>query len=80
MYFIGIFFSGVVSVWSMLGSDILFMTMASHISMLLRLLQLEIRRLAAQDAYEYNRKGQLKQIDCYDDIVGVIGIHKRLIT
>ncbi|XP_045761166.1 odorant receptor 4-like isoform X2 [Maniola jurtina] len=67
-------YAGVVSVWSMLGSDILFMTMASHISMLLRLLQLEIRRLAVEN---HNNN---QPVDCFDDIVGVIKIHQRLIT
>ncbi|XP_023934502.2 odorant receptor 4-like [Bicyclus anynana] len=68
-------YAGTVSVWSMLGSDIFFMNMASHISMLLRLLQLKIRRLATEDT-----KSKIKSVDCYDDIVGVIEIHQRLIT
>ncbi|XP_034841165.1 odorant receptor 4-like isoform X2 [Maniola hyperantus] len=69
-------YSGVVSVWSMLGSDILFMTMASHISMLLRLLQFKIRRLAVDNSDSNN----YQRVDCFDDIVGVIKIHQRLIT
>ncbi|XP_039745365.1 odorant receptor 4-like [Pararge aegeria] len=69
-------YAGVVSVWSMLGSDILFMTMASHISMLLRLLQLDIRRLAVQ----HSNEKKIQPIDCYENIVSVIKIHQRLIT
>ncbi|XP_050665434.1 odorant receptor 4-like [Leptidea sinapis] len=64
-------YGGVVSVWSMLGSDILFMTMSSHISMLLRLLQLKISRLSYQNSRDKN---------AYDDIVAVVKIHQRLIN
>ncbi|OWR42350.1 putative odorant receptor OR12 [Danaus plexippus plexippus] len=64
-------YGGLVSVWSMLASDILFMTMASHISMLLRLLQIKILRLVRM------KKGNNV---CYEDIVAVIKIHQRLIT
>ncbi|XP_047539671.1 odorant receptor 85b-like [Vanessa atalanta] len=69
-------FGGVVSVWSMLGSDILFMTMASHISMLLRLLQLKIRRLGTQNGGTIN---QFKHGDHYQEIISVIKTHQRLI-
>ncbi|XP_038209518.1 odorant receptor 4-like [Zerene cesonia] len=61
-------YGGVVSVWSMLGSDILFMTMSSHISMLLQLLQLKIRRLSFQTDKSH-----------YQDIVAVVKIHQKLI-
>ncbi|CAH2100023.1 unnamed protein product [Euphydryas editha] len=68
---------GMVSVWAMLGSDILFMTMASHISMLLQLLQLKIRHLGT---LEYDRHNdQYKCKDCYRDIISVIKIHQKLI-
>ncbi|XP_050354396.1 odorant receptor 4-like [Nymphalis io] len=69
--------AGVVSVWSMLGSDILFMTMASHISMLLRLLQLKIRCLGTQNSVSH--KNQIKHGDLYQEIISVIKIHQRLI-
>ncbi|XP_047036578.1 odorant receptor 4-like [Helicoverpa zea] len=67
--------AGCISVCCMLGSDLLFMTMASHISMLLRLLQDQIRHLG-QDNDNTHDNGYN---DCYKDIVAVIKIHQRLI-
>ncbi|XP_062528341.1 odorant receptor 4 isoform X1 [Bombyx mori] len=67
-------FSGVISVCCMLGSDLLFMTMSSHISMLLRLLQVQIRRLATTEGRNYESDN-----DCYDEIISVVKIHQRLI-
>ncbi|XP_028038751.1 odorant receptor 4-like [Bombyx mandarina] len=67
-------FSGVISVCCMLGSDLLFMTMSSHISMLLRLLQVQIRRLATTEGSNYESDN-----DCYDEIISVVKIHQRLI-
>ncbi|XP_061713693.1 odorant receptor 4-like [Cydia pomonella] len=70
-------FSGTSSVWGMLGSDMMFTTMASHISMLLRQLQVKVRRLAANA----DPAGQsLDSIDCYGDIVKLVKIHQRLIS
>lgn len=65
----------------MLGSDMLFMTMASHISMLLRLLQLKIRRLGAMDNIlpDNNTCTKLYPKDCYEEIISVIKTHQRLI-
>nr|WCC57390.1 odorant receptor 51 [Papilio dardanus] len=68
---------GMISVCSMLGSDILFMTMANHISLLLRLLQLRIRRLASTTVSSANDS---QIIDTYDDIIAVVKTHQRLIT
>ncbi|XP_045502582.1 odorant receptor 4-like [Colias croceus] len=68
-------YGGVVSVWSMLGSDILFMTMSSHISMLLQLLQLKIRRLSFQN----NSVTKKSNAEHYQDIVAVVKIHQKLI-
>ncbi|XP_075986147.1 odorant receptor 4-like [Anticarsia gemmatalis] len=68
--------AGLTSVCCMLGSDLLFMTMASHISMLLRLLQEQIRRLGAGDS----STSVSKPVDCYKDIVAVVKIHQRLIS
>ncbi|XP_050553229.1 odorant receptor 4-like [Spodoptera frugiperda] len=68
--------AGCISVCCMLGSDLLFMTMASHISMLLRLLQNQIRRLGtlgSKDPFDTRCN------DCYKDIVEVVKIHQRLI-
>ncbi|XP_047514990.1 odorant receptor 4-like [Pieris napi] len=64
-------YGGVVSVWSMLGSDILFMTMSSHISMLLELLQLKIRTLSYIQPSNKNNS--------YEDIVSVVKTHQKLI-
>ncbi|CAH0722491.1 unnamed protein product, partial [Brenthis ino] len=69
LHIIGYDFISLLSVGSMLSSDILFMTMASHISMLLRLLQDRIRRLEMKD-----------NNNCYDEITSLIKIHQRLIT
>ncbi|KAJ0181129.1 hypothetical protein K1T71_003214 [Dendrolimus kikuchii] len=74
--------SGIISVCCMLGSDLLFMTMASHISMLLRLLSVRIRDLASGDLNNYDNNiitnGDI-YFDCYDEIVSVVKIHQRLI-
>ncbi|XP_049888055.1 odorant receptor 4-like [Pectinophora gossypiella] len=75
-------FSGLVSVWGMLGSDMMFTTMASNITMLLRFLQIKIRNLGI------NKLGptpvltddKSTNIDCFDEIVSVIKIHQRLIS
>lgn len=69
-------FSGCISVCCMLGSDLLFMTMASHISMLLRLLQDQIRHLGTNENKDSLEPGNN---DCYKDIVEVVKIHQRLI-
>lgn len=58
----------------MLGSDLLFMTMASHISMLLQLLQEQIRRLGYSAAKYY-----LPADDGYKDIVIIVKTHQSLI-
>ncbi|XP_037300643.1 odorant receptor 4 [Manduca sexta] len=63
----------VISVCCMLGSDLLFMTMSSHISMLLRLLQVQIRRLGTTGSSNENLE------NCYQDIAAVVQIHQRLI-
>ncbi|XP_063373152.1 odorant receptor 4-like [Cydia amplana] len=70
-------FSGTSSVWGMLSSDMMFTTMASHISMLLRLLQVKVRRVAA-DADP--ARHSLHYVDCYGDIVKLVKIHQRLIS
>ncbi|KAJ8734097.1 hypothetical protein PYW07_014648 [Mythimna separata] len=68
--------SGCISVCCMLGSDLLFMTMASHISMLLRLLQDQIRHLGTKESQDLIEFGSN---DCYQDIVEIVKIHQRLI-
>ncbi|KAM3966695.1 odorant receptor 4 [Aphomia sociella] len=72
-------FSGVASVCCMLGSDVFFITMASHISMLLRVLQVKIRSLGGSEV-DANGKVIRGSYDCYDEIVAVIKIHQRLIS
>ena len=52
------------------------MTMASHISMLLRLLQDQIRHLGTVDNKDSLETGS---IDCYNDIVEIVKVHQRLI-
>nr|WCC57447.1 odorant receptor 51 [Papilio glaucus] len=68
---------GMISVCSMLGSDILFMTMANHISLLLRLLQLRIRRIGDSEAV--GRSTADGTHDCYDEIISAVKTHQRLI-
>nr|WQS23364.1 odorant receptor 12 [Diaphania glauculalis] len=65
-------FGGLSSVNAMLSADILFITMASHISMLLRILQVKIRRIGTEHEQDMQ--------DNYDQIVDVIKIHQRLIS
>nr|QIJ45816.1 olfactory receptor [Glyphodes pyloalis] len=67
-------FGGLSSVNAMLSADILFITMASHISMLLRLLQVKIRRIGVSN------DAQIGLQDNYNTIVEVIKIHQRLIS
>lgn len=62
----------------MLGSDVFFITMASHISMLLRLLQDRIRNLGVDEVDSEGRPIRGLH-DCYDEIVDAIKIHQRLI-
>ncbi|XP_045542573.1 odorant receptor 4-like [Papilio machaon] len=69
---------GVISVCSMLGSDILFMTMANHISLLLRLLQLRIRRLGSTTISSTTNAQQVH--DTYHKIISAVKTHQRLIT
>lgn len=71
-------FLGLTSVCCMLGSDLLFMTMASHISMLLRLLQEQLRRLGNTEATD-DLPTNSGHDDGYKDIVVVVKIHQRLI-
>ncbi|XP_013195343.2 odorant receptor 4 [Amyelois transitella] len=72
-------FAGVASVCCMLGSDVFFITMANHISLLLRLLQERIRQLGMAEV-DISGRPITKSQDCYDQIVGVIKIHQRLIS
>nr|WCC57641.1 odorant receptor 51 [Papilio polytes] len=71
---------GMISVCSMLGSDILFMTMANHISLLLRLLQLRIRRLGSTKASSTIANNSEHVHDTYDEIISAVKTHQRLIT
>ncbi|KAJ2946490.1 hypothetical protein O0L34_g12538 [Tuta absoluta] len=64
-------FAGQTCVWIMIGTDLLFSAMASHICLLLRLLQ---RRLEAVANSE-----QKAPAECYKDIVDNIKLHQRLI-
>nr|QIJ45791.1 olfactory receptor [Glyphodes pyloalis] len=68
---------GFSSVCAMLSADILFITMASHISMLLRILQVKIRRIGAPQQED---QGCQSPQDDYAMIVDVINIHQRLIS
>nr|QLI62054.1 odorant receptor 11 [Streltzoviella insularis] len=63
-------FAGQTSVWIMVGTDLLFSAMASHIGLLLRLLQRRLESLATthQTDEEY-----------YQEIVSNIRLHQRLI-
>ncbi|XP_059049308.1 odorant receptor 4-like [Achroia grisella] len=70
-------FAGIASVCSMLGSDVFFITMASHISMMLRILQVKIRSLGMEMATDGKAIGGL--CNCYDEIIEVINIHQKLI-
>ncbi|XP_072935448.1 odorant receptor 4-like [Epargyreus clarus] len=72
-------YGGVVSVWCMIGSDMLFMTMASHISMLLQILQVKIRRLGTLQTGIGGKLASGEMQDCYSEIVSVVKIHQRLI-
>ncbi|XP_026764625.1 odorant receptor 4 isoform X1 [Galleria mellonella] len=67
--------SGFACVCCMLGSDIFFISMTNHISMLLRLLQDKIKSLGQED----ERGSIIQPLDCYDEIVAVVQIHQRLI-
>lgn len=62
----------------MLSADILFITMASHISMLLRLLQVKIRAIGTSGQDVHVEKYKQSQY-CYGTIVDAVKIHQRLI-
>ncbi|XP_059049030.1 odorant receptor 4-like [Achroia grisella] len=68
-------FAGMACVSCMLGCDVFFITMASHISMLLRILQVKITSIGTPDGDKLVRES----LDCYDEIVAVVKIHQRLI-
>nr|AJF23816.1 olfactory receptor OR60 [Planotortrix octo] len=68
-------FSGACSMWSMVSTDMMFTTMASHISLLLRVLQIKIRRLGFADAPTPTDNAR-----SYQEIVNLIKIHQRLIS
>ncbi|XP_073958657.1 odorant receptor 4-like isoform X2 [Choristoneura fumiferana] len=78
-------FAGSSSMWTMVSSDMIFTSMASHIGLLLRVLQVKIRRLGV-DAAEVD--GSLATdtpapsdgVGYYQDIVKLIKIHQRLIS
>ncbi|XP_028164378.1 odorant receptor 4-like [Ostrinia furnacalis] len=72
-------YGGISSVNAMLSADILFITMASHISMLLRLLQVKIRLIGTigQDEHVDERK---RSQHSYEMIVDAVKIHQRLIS
>ncbi|KAL0895809.1 hypothetical protein ABMA27_011844 [Loxostege sticticalis] len=72
-------FGGLSSVNSMLSADILFITMASHISMLLRLLQVKIRAIGTSGQDVHVEKYKQSQY-CYGTIVDAVKIHQRLIS
>lgn len=75
---------GASSMWSMVSSDMIFTSMASHIGLLLRVLQVKIRRLGA-DAAQGDRPlatdapVPTNNPGYYQEIVNVIKIHQRLI-
>ncbi|KAI5642528.1 7tm odorant receptor domain-containing protein [Phthorimaea operculella] len=64
-------FAGQTCVWIMIGTDLLFSTMASHICLLLRLLQRRLESVANSE--------QKTPTECYKDIVDNIKLHQRLI-
>nr|QPX50372.1 odorant receptor [Helicoverpa armigera] len=61
-------FAGQTCVWIMVSTDLLFSAMASHISILLRLLKRRLESVGTGDD------------DHYQEIVGNIKLHQRLIT
>ncbi|XP_063832127.1 odorant receptor 4-like isoform X2 [Ostrinia nubilalis] len=63
-------FAGQTCVWIMVGTDLLFSGMASHIGLLLRLLQRRLETLATMEQTEE---------DNYRDILASIKLHQRLI-
>ncbi|CAG9110792.1 unnamed protein product [Plutella xylostella] len=78
--------SGVSSVFFMLSSDLLFTATTSHITMLLRLLQLKIRRLAPERGAAGGEAGGrgagghwVATEDCLTEIVSCVKVHQRLI-
>ncbi|XP_026323287.1 odorant receptor 4-like [Hyposmocoma kahamanoa] len=64
-------FAGQSCVWIMIGTDLLFSAMASHICLLLRLLQKRLESLASSD-----RTNE----EYYQEIITNIKLHQRLIT
>uniref|UniRef100_A0A0K8TVB7 Odorant receptor n=1 Tax=Epiphyas postvittana TaxID=65032 RepID=A0A0K8TVB7_EPIPO len=74
-------FAGASSMWSMVSSDMIFTTMASHIGLLLRVLQVKIRRLGltATDG-DASPSTELLHTGYYQEIVNLIKIHQRLIS
>lgn len=62
-----------VAVTSMVGSDMLFMSMSSHITLLQRLLQLKVRNLGMSSNVCSG------PVDCYAETISAIKIHQRLI-
>lgn len=63
-------FSGVTCVWIMVSSDLLFSGMASHIALLLRILQWRFESLASEEKTDDEN---------FEDIRSNIQLHQRLI-
>ncbi|XP_075979011.1 odorant receptor 4-like [Anticarsia gemmatalis] len=64
-------FAGQTCVWIMVGTDLLFSAMASHISLLLRLLKRRLESIGATEGFNE---------DQYEEILANIKLHQRLIT
>ncbi|CAB3237138.1 unnamed protein product [Arctia plantaginis] len=64
-------FAGQTCVWIMVGTDLLFSAMASHISLLLRLLQRRLEAIGNTEGFTG---------DHYEDILANIKLHQRLVT
>ncbi|XP_052753868.1 odorant receptor 4-like [Galleria mellonella] len=69
--------AGLYSVCCMLSSDVFFMTMSSHITMMLQILQVKIKTLGVAESADGKNIGGLQ--NCYDEIIDVINIHQKLI-
>ncbi|XP_026324194.1 uncharacterized protein LOC113233319 [Hyposmocoma kahamanoa] len=63
-----------VAVLAMAGSDLLFTSISSHITLLLRLLQLKIRSLGTEPN-EFSGP-----VDCYEETISAIKIHQKLVS
>lgn len=64
-------FVGQTCVWIMVGTDLLFSAMASHISLLLRLLQRRLEAIGNTEGFNE---------DHYEHILANIKLHQRLVT